>query len=78
MTNGESWDMGKVAALQEAQEIIVKHGFKSKRIKSIMVLHNQIAVPYTLFAETNEGIVPVPPEDAHNFKKLHVSWNKVK
>lgn len=33
-----------------------------------MVLHNQIAVPYTLFAETNEGIVPVPPEDAHNLK----------
>ena len=60
--------MGKVAGLQEAQGIIVKHGFKSKRFKSIMVPHNQIAVPYTLFAETNEGIVPVPPEDAHNLK----------
>ena len=78
LTNGGSWDMGKVAGLQEAQKIIVKHGFKSKRFKSIMVLHNQIAVPYTLFTETNEEIVPVPPEDAHNFKKFHVSWNKVK
>lgn len=62
--------MGKVAGLQEAQGIIVKHGFKSKRFKSIMVPHNQIAVPYTLFAETNEGIVPVPPEDAHNLKNF--------
>lgn len=78
LTTGGSWDMGKVEGLQEAQQIIVKHGFKSKRFKSIVVLHNQIAVPYTLFAETTEGLVLVTPEEAHNFKKLHVSWNKVK
>ena len=78
LTTGGSWDMRKVESLQEAQQIIVKHGFKSKRLKSIVVLHNQIAVPYTLFAETTEGLVLVTPEEAHNFKKLHVSWNKVK
>ena len=78
LTTGGSWDMGKVEGLQEAQQIIVKHGFKSKRFKSIVVLHNQIAVPYYLFAETDEGLVLVTPEEAHNFKKLHVSWNKMK
>ena len=78
LTTGGSWDMKKVEGLQEAQQIIVKHGFKSKRFKNIVVLHNQIVVPYTLFAETTEGLVLVTPEEAHNFKKLHVSWNKVK
>lgn len=78
LTTGGSWDMGKVEGLQEAQQIIVKHGFKSKRFKSIVVLHNQIAVPYSLFAETDEGLAFVTPEEAHNFKKLHVSWNKMK
>lgn len=78
LTTGGSWDMRKVEGLQEAQQIILKHGFKSKRFKSIVVLHNQITVPYSLFAETDEGIAFVTPEEAHNFKKLHVSWNKVK
>lgn len=78
LTTVGSWDMGKVEGLQEAQQIIVKHGFKSKRFKSIVVLHNQIAVPYTLFAETDEGLTVVTPEEAHNCKKLHVSWKKAK
>lgn len=78
LTTGGSWDMRKVEGLQEAQQIIVKHGFKSKRFKSIVVLHNQIAVPYTLFAETDEGRVLVTSEEAHNFKKLRVSWDKMK
>lgn len=78
LTTGGGWDMRKVEGLQDAQQIIVKHGFKAKRFKSIVVLHNQIAVPYTLFAETTEGLVLVMPEEAHNFIKLHVNWNKVK
>lgn len=78
LTAGGSWDVKKIESLQEAQQIIIKHGFISKRFQSIVVLHNQIAVPYTLFAETGEGLVLVAPEEAYNFKKLHVSWNKVK
>lgn len=78
LTTGGSWDMKKIESLKEAQQVLVKHGFNSKRFKSIVVLHNQIAVPYTLFAETSEGLIPVVPEEAHNFKKLHVSWNKGK
>lgn len=78
LTTGGSWDMKKIESLQEAQQIIIKHGFNSKWFKSIVVLHNQIAVSYTLLAETGEGLIPVTTEEAHNFKKLHVSWNKVK
>lgn len=78
LTTGGSWDMKKVDGLQEAQQIIVKHGFKSKRFKSIIVLHNLVAVPYTLFAETDEGLMLVTPEETHSYKKIHVSWNTAK
>lgn len=78
LTNGGSWDMKKVDGLKEAQVIISKHGFKSKRFKSIVVLHNVKVVSYTLFAETDEGLTLVTPEEAHSYKKIHVSWNKAK
>ena len=78
LTDGGSWDMKKIENLQVAQQMIVKHGFKSKRFKSIVVIHNEEVIPYTLFAETEDGIIQVTPEEAHGYKKLFVNWNKQK
>ena len=78
LTDGGSWDMKKIENLQAAQQLIVKHGFKSKRFKSIVVIHNEEVIPYTLFAETEDGIIQVTPEEAHGYKKLFVNWNKQK
>ena len=78
LTDGGSWDMKKIENLQAAQQLIVKHGFKSKRFKSIVVIHNEEVVPYALFAEADDGITQVTPEEAHGYKKLFVSWSKKK
>ena len=71
-----SWDLKKVDNLKEAQQIISKQGFHYKQTRSIVVLHNLKEVPYTLFAETDEGLIPVAPSEACGHKKLHVSWQK--
>ena len=76
LTDGGSWDMKKIENLQAAQQCIVKHGFKSKRFKSIVVIHNEEVIPYALFAEADDGIIQVTPEEAHGYKKLFVSWDK--
>ena len=78
LADGGSWDMKKIENLQVAQQMIIKHGFKSKRFKSIVVIHNEKVVPYTLFAEADDGIIQVTPEEAHGYKKLFVNWNKQK
>ena len=78
LTDGGSWDMKKIENLQVAQQMITKHGFKSKRFKNIVVIHNEEVVPYTLFAEADDGITQVTPEEAHGYKKLFVSWSKKK
>lgn len=70
------WEIKKIADLKEAQRYISKHGFTSKYTRSIVVLHNLAPTPYTLFAETEEGLAMITPEEAHVYKKIHVSWNK--
>jgi hypothetical protein len=74
-TNGE-WSIDKTENLKTAQETIVKHGYNLKRSERIVVLHNLKAVPYTLFKQTDEGLVEVTPEEARGEKKLYLSWNK--
>lgn len=78
LTDSGSWDMKKIENLQAAQQLIVKHGFKSKRFKSIVVIHNEEVVPYALFAKADDGITQVTPEEVHGYKKLFVSWSKKK
>ena len=75
-TSGGSWNIKKIEDLQSANHLITKDGLNKKRYKTIIVLHNEQVVPYALFAETDDGIVPVTPEEAHAYKKLLVSWNK--
>ena len=65
--------MKKIEDLQTAQQYIVKN---YKHYRKIVVLRNAEAVPYTLFAETEEGIVQVSLEEAAKYKKIHISWNK--
>lgn len=73
LITSRSWDMKKIEDLQSAQQYIVKN---YKHYRKIVVLHNTEAVPYTLFAETEEGIVPVSLEEATKYKKIHISWKK--
>jgi hypothetical protein len=74
-TTGE-WSIETVDNLKIAQSNIVKHGYNLKRTDRMIVLHNLKVVPYTLFKETDEGLVMIPPEDARGQKKLHLCWNK--
>lgn len=73
LITSRSWDMKKIEDLQTAQQYIVKN---YKHYRKIVVLRNAEAVPYTLFAETEEGIVQVSLEEAAKYKKIHISWNK--
>jgi hypothetical protein len=75
-TSGGSWNIKKIEDLQSANQLITKDGLNKKRYKTIIVLHNEQVVPYALFAETEDGIVPVTPEEAHAYKKLLLSWDK--
>ena len=53
-----------------------RHGYNLKGTERIVVLHNAKVVSYTLFKETEEGLVAVTPEEARGEKKLFLSWNK--
>ena len=75
-TSGGGWNIKKIEDLQSANQLITKDGPNKKRYKTIIVLHNAKVVPYTLFAETDDGILPVMPEEARAYKKLLLSWNK--
>ncbi len=74
LNHGESWDMKEVENIKEAQQFISKQGFRNKRTETIVVLHKLEPAPYGLFAETEEGLVPISQAEAHNHKKIHVSW----
>ena len=65
-----------ICRIESANQLITKDGPNKKRYKTIIVLHNAKVVPYTLFAETDDGILPVMPEEARAYKKLLLSWNK--
>lgn len=70
------WSINPTANLKTAQQAIVKHGYNLNRTDRIIVIHQLKAVPYTLFKETDEGLVMISPEDARGQKKLHLFWNK--
>lgn len=70
------WSINPTANLKTAQQAIVKHGYNLNRTDRMIVIHQLKAVPYTLFKETDEGLVMISPEDARGQKKLHLCWNK--
>lgn len=70
------WSIEKTESLKTAQATIVRHGYNLKSIDRIVVLHHLKSVPYTLFKETDEGLVMITPEEAQGQKKLYLSWNK--
>lgn len=74
-TNGE-WRIEKTVNLKTAQQTILKHGYNLKRTDRMIVLHNLKTVSYTLFKETDEGLVSITPEEARGQQKLYLSWNK--
>lgn len=76
LNDGGSWELKKVDNLKAAQQAITKQGFHYKHTKAVIVLKDLKKVPYTLFAETDEGLLPVAPSEANDYKKLHVSWSK--
>lgn len=74
-TTGE-WGIKKTEDLKTARESIVKHGYNLKKTCRMIVIHNLKEVPYTLYKETDEGLVMITTEEAQGQKKLHLSWNK--
>lgn len=52
--------------------------FHYKHTKAVIVLKGLKKVLYTLFAESDDGLIAVAPSEANAHKKLHVSWNKTK
>lgn len=76
LNQGGYWELKKVDGLKTAQQAIVKQGFNYKRTKAVVVLKDLKKVPYSLFAETDDGLIAVAPSEANAYKKLHVSWQK--
>lgn len=76
LDHGGGWELKKVDDLRSAQQVIVKQGFHYKHTKAVVVLKDLEKVPYTLFAETDNGLIAVAPCEANGYKKLHVSWAK--
>ena len=80
LNQGGSWELKEVDGFKSAQQEITKQGFHYKQTKAVIVLKGLKKVPYTLFAETDDGLITVTPSEAeaNAHKKLHVSWNKSK
>ena len=78
LNHGGSWELKKVENLKAAQQAISKQGFRYKQTKAVIVLKDLKKVPYTLFAETDGGLIAIIPSEANAHKKLHVSWQKTK
>lgn len=76
LNQGGSWNLRKTDSLKSAQSEITPQGFRYKQTEAVVVLQNLKEIPYSLFAETEDGLVPVSPQEAHVYKKLHVSWHK--
>lgn len=76
LNHGGSWELKKVDDLRSAQQAIVKQGFHYKHTKAVVILKDLEKVPYSLFAETDDGLIAVTPCEANAYKKLHVSWSK--
>lgn len=74
LNHGGSWELKKIDTLRAAQAIITKQAFKTKQTKAVVVLKNLQPSAYSLYAETDDGLVPVLPSEARSYKKLHVSW----
>ncbi len=75
LNQGGSWELKKADGLKEAQTDI-KQGFRSRQTKAVVVLNGLKKLPYTLFAETDEGLIEVDSngEEASMHKILHVRW----
>ena len=76
LNRGGSWNLKETDSLKSAQSEITTQGFRYKQTEAIVVLQNLKEIPYSLFAETEDGLIPISTEEAHGYKKLHVSWHK--
>lgn len=70
------WTLEKIEDLKEAKYIITREGFNLKRTAEIVVLKTLKPVLFSLFEETDEGLVEVDKENARGKKKLNLIWNK--
>lgn len=72
---GGFWTFYEVDNLRTAKRIITKEGFNLKSTKDILVFQNQLLIPYTLFKETDEGLIRLDKDSARGCKALNLSWN---
>lgn len=74
-TNG-AWTLNKIKDLVAAKFQITQNGYNRKTTADMAVLHNLKPMGFTLFAETEEGMVKVKKQEAQKMKKLTLSWKK--
>ncbi len=70
------WTLEKIENLKAAKYIITREGFNLKGTAEIVVLKNLNPVLFSLFEETDEGLVEIDKENARGKKKLNLIWNK--
>ena len=71
-----AWTLKRIADLSEAQRIVTQDGYNLKSISCIAVLHYLNPVRFSLFAETESGLLAVKRTEAANHKKLNLCWEK--
>ncbi len=73
-----NWSLEKVTNLSAAKHAILAYGYNQKSVEQIIVLHNLKPVAFNLFVEDNGEIISITKSEAHNAKKLLLSWEHAK
>lgn len=68
------WTLKKVSGLDSAKNEILYHGYNTKSVEQIIVLHNLEHIKFNLLVEDCGEIIPIAKNEAHTAKKLFLSW----
>ena len=68
------WALKKVNGLDSAKNEILYHGYNTKSVEQIIVLHNLEHIKFNLLVEDCGEIIPIAKSEAHTAKKLFLSW----
>ena len=69
-----SWELKKIPDLDVAKLIILTEGYNRKFVDEIIVLRNLSPINFDLFVEDRGEINLISKAEAHNVKKLLLSW----
>lgn len=68
------WTLEKATNRGDAKSTILNCGYNKKDVDLIVVLHNLKNMRFNLFADNHGEIEPICKREAHNAKKLLLSW----